>query len=308
MTRLLRRPGGERGFALIITLLVTAIIVSVLGEIVFSVHMDSTATGGHIDFQNAGFMARDGLPIAVVISRDINSAGYTFIAEDKATESFKNKRGDLAVRLSDESGRLSINAIVFKNGEINQGFYDMYIRLLDELDLPVSLAGTLADWIDSDDSMRKDGAENSDYYMRQSPPYMSKGGPLSTVEELYLVKGYGEEEIKKLRDFITVNTDGKVNINTAPHEVIKALSSEITDDMARDVISYRESRPFENTAEIRKVSGFEQLGFNLQNSIIVKSDLFRAFISARVGKSKSTVEALFKSGEKEYTTYYYRQR
>ncbi|MFQ5354543.1 MAG: type II secretion system minor pseudopilin GspK [Thermodesulfobacteriota bacterium] len=308
MARLLRRPFGENGFALVITLLVTAIIISVLAEIVFSVHMDSTATGGYVDFQNAGFMARDGLPIAVEISRDINGAGYTYLDEDNATETFKGGMGEIDVSLADEAGRLSLNAIVYKNGEINQGFYDMYVRLLDELELPSSLAGTLADWIDSDDSVRKDGGENSDYYMRQSPPYMSKGGPLSSVEELYLVKGYGKEEVEKLKKFVTVHTEGKVNINTAPREVIEAISPEITDDMARDVVSYRKGMAFENTADIRKVSGFEQIGFNLQNSIIVKSDIFRAFITARTGKSRSMVEALFKVNEKNYTTYYYRQR
>ncbi|MFQ5480235.1 MAG: type II secretion system minor pseudopilin GspK [Thermodesulfobacteriota bacterium] len=299
---------GEQGFALIITLLVTAIIVSLLGEIVFSVHMDTTAAAGYIDYENAGIMAGDGLPVAVAFSREINEAGYTYLGEDKGVRSLKNERGELNVRLFDESGRLSLNAIVFKNGEINQDYYDMYIRLLGELGLPASLAGSLADWIDSDDSARKDGGENNDYYLRLSAPYASKGAPLSTVEELYLVKGYGVDEVKALREFVTVKTNGKVNINTAPGPVLRALSPEITDEMARDVISYRAGTPFRNTADIRKVSGFEQLGFNLQNRIVVKSRIFRALITARAGRSRSTAEAVFENSDKESTTYYYRQR
>ncbi len=308
MNGLVHRQRGEQGFALIITLLVTAIIVSVLGEIVFSVHMDTTATAGYIDYKNAGIMAADGLPVAVAFSREINEAGYTYLEKEGGLRSFRNDRGALDVRLTDESGRVSLNAIVFKNGEINQDYYDMYIRLLDELDLPPSLAGTLADWIDADDSPRKDGGENSDYYMSLDSPYASKGGPLSSVEELYLVKGYGQHEVNALKDFVTVSTNGKVNINTASPEVIKTLSADITDEMAGDVISYRAGTPFENTADIRKVSGFEQLGFNLQNSIVVKSDIFRAFITARVGKSRSAVEAVFENNKGDSATYYYRQR
>jgi len=305
------RLRGERGFALIITLLVTAIIVSVLAEIVFSVHLDTMSTGSFIDYQNASFLARDGLSVAKKFALDINEPGYTYVDDKMGLRLFKNiddKGSSLVVKLSDESGLLSLNAIVYKNGEINKVYYDMYVRLLKELDLPASLAETLADWIDSNDSARQDGAENNDYYLRLARPYLSKGGPLTSLEELYLVKGYGKEELKILSKFVTVYTDGKVNINTAPREVLRALNTDITDEMARNVISYRKGTPFRETSEIRKVSGFEQVGFNLQSSIIVKSNLFRASITAGTGKAKSVAEAVFRSGEKDSATYYYRQR
>ncbi len=308
MARERQRHRNERGFALIITLLVTAIIVSVLAEIVFSVHMDTTSTGSYIDYQNASFMARDGLGVARKMSTDINAAGYTYLGGDNGRKIFDNNGGLLGVQLFDESGKLSLNAIVYKNGEINKEYYDMYVRLLEELDLPVSLADTLSDWIDSDDSARKDGAENSDYYMRLKHPYTSKGAPLTTLDELYLVKGYGAEELKKLSEFVTVYTDGKINVNNAPREVLEALSTDITDDLARNVISYRKGAPFHDTAEIRKVSGFEQIGFNLQNKIIVKSRTFRAVVMARVGRAQSMAEAVFTNNGKDAATYYYRQR
>jgi len=323
---------GERGFALIITLLVTAIIVSVLAEIVFSVHMDTMSTGSYIDYQETSTMARDGIAVARKISRDINDAEYTYLGDNKGVTLFNDidkVAGRLEVELSDESGRVSINSIVYKNGEINQEYYDMYVRLLEELNLPVSLAETLADWIDSDDSARKEGAENTDYYLRLKPPYTSKGAPLTSPEELYLVKGYGKDEVQKLSEFVTVYTEGKININTAPPEVLRALSADITDDLARNVVSYRKSAPFTKTADIRKVSGFEQIGFNLQSKIIVKSDIFRANITARVGKAQSRSEAVFSitakdeapgeggdvlggnqdtNGDNKDVIYYYRQR
>ncbi len=309
MVKTHERGLGQRGVALIITLLVTAIIVSVLAEIVLSVHMDTTATAGYIDYDNASFMAGDGLGLAGKITRDMNEAGYTYFnGKTYLDNTFENKRGRLEIRLFDESGRLSLNSIVYKNGGLNEEYYGMYVRLLSALDLPVSLAETLADWIDSDDSPRKEGAEDNDYYSQLSPPYTSKGGPLSSVEELYLVKGYGKEEMKRLSGFVTVYTDGKVNINTAPLEVIEALSPDITEDLARNVLSYRKSSPFKETSEIRKVSGFEQIGFNLQSRIVVKSDTLRASLSAAVGKAKGVAEAVFKEGEKDVSILYYRQR
>ncbi len=155
MAKGMMRSADQRGVALIITLLVTAIIVSVLAEIVFSVHMDTTATAGYVDYENASLMARDGVAIAGRLSRDINDAGYTYFDGATTNESvFRNDRGVLDVGLSDEYGRLSLNAIVYKNGGINEKYYNMYTRLLRELDLLASLAETLADWIDADDSPR----------------------------------------------------------------------------------------------------------------------------------------------------------
>ncbi len=309
LRKMLRGRSGEKGVALIITLLVTAVIVSILAEIVFSVQMDTTASAGYMDYEKASAMTRDGVGLARLISRGINAGGYTYFGgETHHRETIKSGSGLLDIDLADESGRLALNAIVYKNGKINEEYYSMYVRLLDELGLPASLADTLADWIDADDSPRRDGAENADYYERSDPPYRTAGRPLASVGELYLVKGYGREEVKRLRPFVTVYTDGKININTAPLEVIEALSPEVTADLARNVISYRKGMPFQQTSEIRKVSGFEQLGFNLQSRITVKSSTFRALLTARLGRARSLAEAVFREDEKASATMYYRQR
>ncbi len=301
---------GQRGVALIVTLLITAVVVSILAEIVFSVHMDSSATAGYRDYENASLLARDGVGVARLMTRRINEKGYTYFDGGRTWQKdmFESGGGVLEVRLADESGRLPLNAIVYKNGKINEEFYDMYVRLLDELGLPLSLADTLADWIDADDSPRSKGAENADYYERQDPPYRSAGRPLSSVEELYLVKGYGRDEVSRLEDFVTVYSSGKVNINTAPREVLEALSQDMTPELADRVISYRKTRPFQQTSEIRKVSGLEQIGFNLQSRIVVKSSTFRALLRARRGRARSVAEAVFREDDNKGQTLYYRQR
>ena len=50
------------------------------------------------------------------------------------------------------------------------------------------IADSILDWIDTDDQLREYGAE-SEYYSNLTPPYLPKNGPLSTLEELLLVKG-----------------------------------------------------------------------------------------------------------------------
>jgi type II secretory pathway component PulK len=50
------------------------------------------------------------------------------------------------------------------------------------------IADSILDWIDADDQTRDSGAE-SDYYSTLQPPYKPKNGPLTTIDELLLVRG-----------------------------------------------------------------------------------------------------------------------
>jgi type II secretory pathway component PulK len=50
------------------------------------------------------------------------------------------------------------------------------------------IADSILDWLDTDDQPREYGAE-TEYYSTLQPPYQPKNGPLSTVEELLLVRG-----------------------------------------------------------------------------------------------------------------------
>ena len=72
---------------------------------------------------------------------------------------------------------------------------------------------------------------------------------LDTIEELRLVKGFDSAAINKLRPFVTVYTDeqlsqtAKININTAPKNLIAVLSDKMTDDLATRVLDQRKTTP-----------------------------------------------------------------
>src|SRR5439155_8548606 len=86
--------------------------------------------------------------------------------------------------LTDESGKININALM-KLDSSGQIAHDILINLPN---MTEEIVNCILDWIDPDDTPRSSGAEN-DYYSTLSPPYRCKNGPLSTPEELLLVKG-----------------------------------------------------------------------------------------------------------------------
>lgn len=87
--------------------------------------------------------------------------------------------------ITPEAGKLHLNAA--SEAEIAALLTPILQNL--ELDNFLELIDALLDWRDEDDEPRPNGAE-SEYYNLLEPGYYPKNGPLDTIEELLLVKGF----------------------------------------------------------------------------------------------------------------------
>ncbi len=90
--------------------------------------------------------------------------------------------------LTPESSKLNINIIdPAEPAQLQALLSPLLIDL--GLENGLELTAALLDWLDEDDDPREGGAE-SEYYGQLEPPYQAKNGPLDSVEELLLVKGF----------------------------------------------------------------------------------------------------------------------
>lgn len=135
----------------------------------------------------------------------------------------------------------------------------------------------------------------------QPPPPPEEGKPqvvqtvapvdLRYLEDLLAIPGYTPETIAKLRDYVIVlPKDVKVNVNTAPAEVIAALVEGYTLSEAQGLVARRKQ------AYYRQVESFkEQLyGKTLidDNAIDVKSEYFLVHSRIRLDRANLDAEAL----------------
>jgi type II secretory pathway component PulK len=98
------------------------------------------------------------------------------------------------------------------------------------------IALAILDWRDEDDHPYDDGAESA-YYKTLKPQYVPKNEDLGTLEELLLVKGITQEIYEKTRPFMTLHSNGRINLNTASGVVLKALG--ISDSLTRKILLIR---------------------------------------------------------------------
>lgn len=305
---------SEKGFALVLTLIVTALLVVVATEFIHDVFIETSLVHGFEDAQQASLLAESGVKGSVAVLKLTLAAQDFSSLQDvwAAPQILQDERGALTVTIIEENAKLDINSIVFPNGTINEDYYGIAQRLLDRLRLSPDLCETAADWIDTDDSTRSGGAETP-FYRALQPPYDAKNASLESYEELRMVSGFSEAILRKLNPFVTVyaETQGspysKININTAPVDLLAVLDEQMTDDLAKRIVEYRKQNPFNTPSEITQVAGMETLGIGLQGRISVKGSVYRIQSRAQVGDTVRFIEAVVRVDGSESIVLYWRE-
>src|SRR5437764_2406531 len=85
-----------------------------------------------------------------------------------------------------------------------------------------SLVNALEDWKDADDDPRPHGGEAADY-ARAGSPFRPSNPRLQRLDELTRIRGFSDSLADRTAPFVTVQGDGRVNLNTAPVAVLASL-------------------------------------------------------------------------------------
>jgi general secretion pathway protein K len=213
--------GRNRGIALIVTLTVITLLVSVSLELNRQVRGSVTDSAIFRDRATLVHMLESGVSLASgVLVRDKQDSDTDSIQEDWANpekieaylEALSFPQGALSVSISDELSRIQVNALVdFPDGKAyNQEQRKLWFRFITLMLLqqegqetaffsepidPAAIIDPVKDWLDSDDNNSitgLNGAENS-YYEDLSPGYSCRNGPMRHINELLRTKGITPE-------------------------------------------------------------------------------------------------------------------
>jgi len=307
---------NRRGFALIITLIITTLLVTVVTEFIREVYMETTLRRSYLDGEQAVLMADSGIMGGVRLLQTVLAGqSYTSLNDVWKTKPLhlEDERGVIDVFIEEESGKLNLNVVAPPSGVYGDSYYaGVLLRLLKRLKLPTDLLDSLADWIDENEEPHRSGAE-ANWYQRLKPPYLPRNGPLRTLEELRLLKGFTSATFEALRPYITVYADtsgspgAPININTASSEVLASLDEALSDELVKRIIDRRKSEPFKSPSDLVKVAGLEQIGTALQTRITTKGGVYRLLATARIGETARTIEAVARLGGSHAEFLYWRE-
>lgn len=309
--------GRRKGSALIVVLWVTGLLGMLTASLAFEAHLEARITNYYRNRTMAYYHARSGVSLAQILIRKSTTATGT--QPDEAREEserwYREARmlaeggfvlltnpfpedDEMQVVLSimPEPARRNINVIAAEQDDASME------RILEMGGVPPELhpvlIESLYDWVDADDEPRLDGAETDDYYATLDPPYRAKNGPLDTVGEMLLIRGYTREILEGGRltgglfetdeiilqgiaDLLTVHGDGRVNVNAATRRVLMTLP-DMDELLASDILQIRDEwvdgagegrSGFRSTAEF--LAEFPDFPESSRNRITVDSAIFR---------------------------------
>ena len=240
-------------------------------------------------------MARSGIQLAMgILAADAEKNDIDSLQEDwanpeklaKAVAALEMPSGTLTLSITDELGKIQINALLeaYPGNAFNENQRQLWERMLallisgdksqDDRD-PAEIINSLKDWLDSgdDDAITGVSGAETDYYESLNPPVHCANAPLSTLDELYLVKGisdnflqWGKAEVESesgaeleqmnnpldLEQLFSVHgmadTDekkgrfsfpGTININTAGVEVLSFMLPSGMENEALALVEFR---------------------------------------------------------------------
>jgi general secretion pathway protein K len=309
----------NRGFALVLTLVVAALLIALVTEFITEVYVDTTSRQSYVDAQKAGLLAESGIAGAIGLLRFTNSgAGYTSLKDPWAKPlEIPDDLGLLRITIEDETAKLSLNHFAGTNGTFidetdpTGSYYGTAMRLFRRLKLPAAdLCDAVADWQDDNDIPKPGGAETP-WYSSRKPAFPAKNARLDTFEELALVKGFSCDTLERIRPFTTVYAENSVaapvNINTASREILLALDERIGEALADQIIAYRKNTPFKDKADLARVPGMERIATGLQSRITAKSNIFSIRAEAQVNGTTRVVECVVNFAGAAPQTLYWRE-
>ena len=124
-----------------------------------------------------------------------------------------------SVQISGENGRLNLNRLLAGENPIYLELLRKYLEVkgvdLNERD---RMMDSLLDWVDPDNLVRLNGAEDE-------MGYKPSNAPLKTLDELKRVRGWEEFTSRQDwdADFTMYSTDPRIDINSASRDVLLAL-------------------------------------------------------------------------------------
>jgi general secretion pathway protein K len=332
---------NSRGVALLITLSVTTLLVTMALEYNRRARYDIIAASAARDYLTMTEMARAGVHVAMaILARDKTQNDTDTPMDDwaspqiitEALKTFPFEAGQVTLVIEDELGKIQVNALVNQpNGQqFNESQRTLWERFLqyygDRKDLkldfkddrePQAIINSLKDWMDSgdDDAITGlSGAETS-YYKDKKPPYASRNGPLTDLNELLLVKGitpelyHGTREVPGIARYLTAygmtpgegtsfSFPGRINLTTAELPVLFALLPaenkdlvETIDELRRDIASGKQTLDLKNPNWLAQIPGLGEIKLD-PKLITMSSDIFRVESTAFLHDAATTITAI----------------
>ena len=128
--------------------------------------------------------------------------------------------------------------------------------------------------------------------------------PFLNIRDLMLVYNMRYKYYYILKHFLTCNSSGLIDINTAPYQVIESLSPMISESSAQELTNYRTLNPLTSVSALSGVPGFNSsILQSIINRIEITSDFYLIKSYGRYKSGRTHIKSLYYINGGKYKIY-----
>jgi len=302
---------GERGIALIVVLCMTSVMVGASVQMISQTRRETAETADLGDGLRSLYLARSGIAFSQALlnaeDHDYDSLTSSWADAEAISARFSelSAEGEVSIVIEDETGKIPINALINPDGSVNKGLRDMLLCLLAQPEWNLKeeqreeIVSRLQAW------MATAAPASAGSGSQEKTSAADRTGPFQFPDEILKTGAltrdllYGTDDQPGLYACITLYGRGKININTAPRAVLKALFPGISEAVADQMEQFRssENEKLSDPAWYRQIIGTS--GLNPPSDLIsVKSDALRVSSTGRLQGCRRAVTGILERDEK----------
>lgn len=283
--------GNNNGSATLLTMLMAAVIVTVGLGFNWLVKEHLKASEGLRNKAEAILKARSAYDtlIYLILNGRVSQTEIVPLVSNEITElktlPLNGQKiplsDELYVQIRDSSGMLSLVSM-------NTAAMERLIKKFAGLENTFHIIESYLDWIDADNFVRVNGAEEF-YYRGQGLPYIPRNYPIQYKDEFELIKGVGKELYSKIEPYLTILPSIGFNPNTASDEVLMAYL-DINDESLKTLKDYMSKKAVTSDMELFALTG-RKIASVMEGVYFFPSPFIEVTVSAGRPRSIYTIRA-----------------
>jgi len=200
--------------------------------------------------------------------------------------------GTVSGTIEDMQGRFNVNSLLI-DGKVDEENLKRFKRLLQILELSPEIAEAVVDWLDDNEQVRQQGAEDNSY-LNSETPYRTANGEMASTSELLYVRGMDFDRYQLLKPYLcALPGNTAININTSPAAVIASLAEGLALESAEKLVEERGTQGYASVDEFIKHGLFAK-NKPKKVGLSVASQHFLLSAQVIMGQSQSQLQSLVK--------------
>ena len=289
-------PNRQRGVAVIIALLLTTLAITIVSSLFWQQQVQVRSIENQRLQLQKQWILRGALDWASLILREdakyssvdtLDEPWATPLAETRLNQYVDDNRADaadatLSGSITDAQARYNLTNLC-PDGTINPVEVSAFAQLLNNANIDPALAQATANAMAA--AQQKPAANDANAVNQSGPLPMN----LTQVDDLLAVPGFTPEMLAKIKDFVIfLPLATPVNVNTAPAEVLSAIST-LSISGATALVASRDAATFRNPGDFMMLMHENHL---IVANVSVSSNYFLVNGKVRMSRAELEIQAL----------------